>query len=449
MAGLRRSGQETRAIVANLTVRTRRTGGRRRATIRRHLGTLAATDGSERLIWTLGLGAMGLAWPTATIAAFLPTIMQEFTSSDALIGIVLAAEGVFALLVPLVVGPLSDGTATPLGRRRPYMLLAVPPMAISVALAASAPTLLATAALLFVFYFATYVYEPPWRGLYADLLRPEVAGRAQSAAHVLRGVAMAGALVGGGLALTLWEPLPFLIAASVAAAACSIVALRVREPRTLPRRAGRLRSRLAAPLRLVRRDRTLRRFMIVNTAWETTFAGMRTFVVLYVVEGLDQPLYVSSAVLAVVAVAYVAAAALLGPFVDGIGVGRVVLWAAAIYGIGLFAAGFATQWNPWFFGVIALVALAGGTVMTLAWGLLLGLMPGRDEGAISGLAVTTRGIGLLLGPPAVGIAVDLCRPVLQATDGYAAVWFAVAVPVLVTLPLVARLAKAERNSPDP
>lgn len=40
----------------------------------------------------------------------------------------------------------------------------------------------------------------------------------------------------------------------------------------------------------------------MNTVWETTFAGMRTFVVLYIVEGLDQPLYVSSAVVAVVTV---------------------------------------------------------------------------------------------------------------------------------------------------
>lgn len=425
--------------------RTTREPRRARATIRRSLGHLAADDGSERLIWALGLGALGLAWPTATIAAFLPTVLQELTSSDAVIGLVLAAEGIFALFVPLVVGPLSDATATPFGRRRPYMLLAVPPMAIAVALVASASTLFATAALLFVFYFATYVYEPPWRGLYADLLRPEVAGRAQSAAHVMRGIAMAGALVGGGLALTLWEPLPFLIAASVAAAACSLVALRVREPRIRARRGGRLRSHLVAPWRLVRRDRALRRFMLVNTAWETTFAGMRTFVVLYIVEGLDQPLYVSSAVLAVVTVGYVAAAALLGPFVDGIGVGRVALWAALVYGIGLLAAGFATEWHPWFYGVVGLVALAGGTVMTLAWSLLLALMPGRDRGAVSGLAVTTRGIGLLLGPPAVGIAVDLSRPALEATDGYAAVWLTVAIPVLVTLPLVARLAKDERR----
>ena len=36
--------------------------------------------------------------------------------------------------------------------------------------------------------------------------------------------------------------------------------------------------------------------------------------------------------------------------------------------------------------------------MTLAWGLLFKLMPPDERGAISGLATTTKGIGLIIGP---------------------------------------------------
>ena len=161
----------------------------------------ASPSSSERLLWTLGLGALGLAWPTATVAAYLPTVLRSFTGSDTVIGFVLASEGVFALTLPLVVGPLSDATMTPLGRRRPYLLLGLPPMALAVGLVGSMPTLAATTLLLFVFFFGSYVYEPPWRGLYADLVPIEVQGRGQAAAHVMRGLAMAGALVGGGIAL--------------------------------------------------------------------------------------------------------------------------------------------------------------------------------------------------------------------------------------------------------
>jgi len=69
---------------------------------------------------------------------------------------VLAAEGVFALTLPLVIGPWSDTFHTPLGRRRPFMLVALPPMAFALALLAFMPNLWTTALLLFALFFAYY-----------------------------------------------------------------------------------------------------------------------------------------------------------------------------------------------------------------------------------------------------------------------------------------------------
>ena len=349
----------------------------------------------------------------------------------------------FALTLPLIVGPLSDATVTPWGRRRPYLLIAVPPMAIGVALLGSLPSLAVTTAALLIFFFGNYLYEPPWRGLYADLLPPHVAGRAQGASHVLRGVAMAGALVGGGIALAAWQPLPFVVGGLVTATACLLVPVLVRETSIRRRPSRRLRARLAIPLRIIRRDQAVRRFLIVNTAWETTFAGMRTFVVLYITVGLDQPLYVSSAVLALVTVGYVIAAALLGPFVDRLGLGRTLFWVSLAYGLGLLIPVFATTWHSWYYVVVGIVAIAGGSVMTLAWGLLFKLMPDHDQGATSSLAIVTKGIGLLAGPPIVGLAIDLSESALEATDGYAAMWVVVALPVLLVTPLLRRLADDE------
>src|SRR5262245_61121959 len=79
----------------------------------------------RRLIWILGLGAFGLAWSITTVAAYLPPLLGSFTDSSTLIGLVLAAEGVFAFFVPLIVGPVSDATQTSFGRRRPFMILAL------------------------------------------------------------------------------------------------------------------------------------------------------------------------------------------------------------------------------------------------------------------------------------------------------------------------------------
>ena len=56
----------------------------------------------------LGAGALGLAWALTTTAAYLPPILERYTGSTTLVGLVLAAEGAFALTLPLVIGPWSD-----------------------------------------------------------------------------------------------------------------------------------------------------------------------------------------------------------------------------------------------------------------------------------------------------------------------------------------------------
>ncbi len=403
----------------------------------------AEAPGLARLIWVLAIGALGLAWSITTVAAYLPPVLGQFTSSATLIGTVLAAEGVFAIVLPLVVGPLSDATRTPFGRRRPYLAFAIAPMTLALAMVAFMPNLASTAFALFAFFFAYYIYEPPYRGLYPDLLPADVFGRAQGAQHVMRGVALGAALVGGGVLLGVWEPFPFILAAGLTAVACSLVIALTREEVPRDRDHRRFRSYLASPWRIVRTEREVRLFLICNTAWEATFAGMRTFVVLYIVDGLGQPLYVSSAVLSVVAIGYVLAAFVCGGLGDKFGISRVILGASVVYGLGLTLSVLARQWHWWYYPLIAPVAVAGGTVMTLSWGLLFKLMPARERGAIAGLAIMTKGIGLLLGPLAVGAVIDIFHPLLRSTDGYAAMWPAVGIPVLLVVPIVALLVDAE------
>jgi len=103
-------------------------------------------------------------------------MLGEFTGSRTLIALVLSAEGLFALTLPVVIGPWSDGFHTPLGRRRPFMLVAVGPLGFCLGLLAFMPSFWTTALLVFAFFFAYYVYEPPYRGLYPDVLRPESYG---------------------------------------------------------------------------------------------------------------------------------------------------------------------------------------------------------------------------------------------------------------------------------
>src|SRR3954471_8700383 len=141
---------------------------------------------SRALPWRRGLGAFGLAFSITVTRAYLPPYLKHFTSSATLIAAVIAAEGLFALTLPLVIGPWSDTFHTPLGRRRPFMLVALGPMGFCLALVAFMPSFWTMALVLFAFFFAYYVYEPPYRGLYPDLLEPATYGRAQGVQHIMR-----------------------------------------------------------------------------------------------------------------------------------------------------------------------------------------------------------------------------------------------------------------------
>jgi MFS family permease len=405
----------------------------------------SAPRASGTLIWSLGLGAFGLAFSLTITAAYLPPLLSKFTDSKTLISLVLGAEGIFALTLPVVIGSWSDTFHTPLGRRRPFMLAALGPIGFSLALIPFMSSFWTMTLMAFAFFFAYYVFEPPYRGLYPDLLPPRDYARSQGIQHILRGLAIGGGLVGGGALFHIWEPSPFLLAAFVTTAACGACIAFVREDGGHGRVFEGVGSYVRHSWRVFRSEHMVRRFLFANAAWEGTFSAARIFVVLYLIEGLDAPASVIPSVLGAVAAGYIVAAIVAPRLGDRFGLARVIFVASFVYGGALLAGGFATEWHTWYVGVIAPVAIAGGTVMTLAWGLLFKLMPPEHRGAISGLATTTKGIGLLAGPIVAGAAIDLAAPFLPSTDGYQVLWPLLGLPILAAIPVIASLIPVERE----
>jgi MFS family permease len=399
------------------------------------------------VFWILGAGAFGLAFSITTTAAYLPPLLHRFTESGTLIGLVLGAEGVFALTLSPVIGPWSDTFHTPMGRRRPFMFAALFPLGFCLLLMPFMPNLWTTTLIVLAFFFAYYVYEPPYRGLYPDVLPPSVYGRAQGIQHVLRGIALGAALVGGGFLLKVWHAAPFVLAAFVTTGACAIPILFIREDGGHGRVFEGVRAYFKRSWSIFQQEAAVRRFLFCNAAWEGTFAAARTFVVLYVLDGLNESKAISSALLGAVATGYVIAALLASKLGDRFGIARVIFWSSWLYGGGFLVAGFASTWQNWYFALIIPVAVSGGLVMTLAWGLLFKLMPEEHRGAVSGLATTTKGLGLLLGAPIAGAAIDLARPYLPETNGYQILWPVCAIPILAVIPLVYKLMRVEQSGP--
>lgn len=330
------------------------------------------------------------------------------------------------------------------------MLAALGPLGFCLILMPFMPNLWTACLIVLAFFFAYYVYEPPYRGLYPDLIRPSHLGRAQGIQHVYRGAALLLALVGGGFLLKVWSPFPFVVAAVVTTAACGAVLLLVHEePGAQKRVFEGVGTYLRHSWAIFRREGEIRRFLFANAAWEGTFAAARTFVVLYVIKGLGESVEISSAILGAVGLGYVLAAIAASWFGDRFGLARVIVIASFFYGGGFLVAGLATTWHAWYLAFIVPVAFAGGLVMTLAWGLLFKLTPAEHRGAVSGLATTTKGIGLLLGAPLAGLAIDLSDSYFDATNGYQALWFVCGLGILAAIPLVASLMTHEAQIADP
>ncbi len=202
----------------------------------------------------------------------------------------------------------------------------------------------------------------------------------------------------------------------------------------------------ASGWRLLLHHGGLRTFAVANALWEFSFAGLKSFIVLYVVRGLGHSPGVASGVIAVVAVAYVVGAPIAGTLAERFGIVPVMSGSALVFGLGLTAGVLFTSLAP-DLALLPFVALAGAILLTLPQALAFSLAPEGGEGSAAGLVDFSRGVGVVLGPALVGVAVSLSDGWLQATHGYAAMWPVIGIPVLMSLPLLARIGSLVPQTP--
>jgi len=333
---------------------------------------------------------------------------------------------------------------TRLGRRLPFVLAGGPLMALALVLMPLTSALVPLALALLVFYVGYFTCYAPYRAMYPDLVPDAARGRSQGYQNAAREIGLGGALITGGVLLSTWQGLPFTVAAAILLAATGAFAWRVRDravaaEESQPPAGGAAGgfSGFARAWTLVRDHPRIRRLMIANALWEAALGALKTFVVLFVTVGLGRSASLASAALAVVAVAVVAAALVSGSLADRFGHAKLLTYAAAVYTAGLLVPVFVH--SLWVLAAMFPLAFAAGVVMTLPYGLLMGLMPEDDHGAAAGTFEASRGLGVVAGPILAGVAVELLRDPLASTKGYAAAFLVAALAVGLSIPLAARL----------
>lgn len=409
-------------------------------------GERALKGPEKRLLALLGLPTFGLALSIGTVTTYVPLLARQFTSSTAVIGFVIAAEGLVALVVPIAAGAWSDQLHTRFGGRIPFLMLGAPVLGLTVASMGFMHSLGPLALIVFVFFVAYYTAYEPYRALYPDLLTADVAGRGQSTQAIFRGMATGAALVGGGLLFAVSPKLPFLIFALLAFATIAAFLWGVRRTRAVRRQheheARTARETVRRLVGLLGERPALRAFLFANALWELSLAALKTFIMLFLTVGLGFGTSGAAGVIAIVLVLVLIAAPVSGKLGDRFGKTRVVGIALWLYGIGLLVP-FFTQAPYLVLPILPVVAFGGGMILTLPYAILMPLMPDEEHGLITGFYSFSRGIGILLGPALAGLAITALRSMLPGTRGYAAMWIVSAVAILASVPLMRPLKAKE------
>ncbi|MFT3764812.1 MAG: MFS transporter [Minicystis sp.] len=393
----------------------------------------------RRLFILLGVPGFGLSLSLTVLSSYLPVLARSFTASRAGIGALVGGEGLIALLLPLWIGGLSDRVDTRFGRRVPFLMATAPIAAIALVLIPLAGSLPVMAAAVFLFYVAYFTYLAPYRALYPDLVPLDASGRAQGILGIFNQAGLGFALVGGGLLLEVWRPLPYVVAAATMLLGTLILVLGLRRRAWPPAWTERssARSPAAEVWALLRDHRAIRALMLTNALLSLTLGGLKAFVVLWLIEGLGKSMKFIAGAMTVVSVGALVGALVTGKLADRHGAARVLTGTLVVFGLGLALPTFSS--STLLLGAeLPLIAFCGGAAVTLPYAILMQRVPARSHGTAAGLFDVSGGIGTLLGPAITGAAIDLLRPLFASTKGYAAMWPVLSASALASIATLRR-----------
>ncbi len=361
---------------------------------------------------------------------FLPLLLNLHTSSPFLIGLVIGIDMFLGVIVPPIIGTISDGTWTRMGRRRPYMITFAPLSVITLIAVFLIGrythfdfSFILLAILIWISFFFFNIWNTTYTALLPDLT--ESAERGETSGY-MQAFSVIGTIIAFAIGAILWESYSFLIPfilAGLILLSVGITILKVKEkkPRRKPKR---------EPLSSIARDfinqKEFAKFMFASIFWWLALGSLTAFFVLFAKYSLGLSESAALTFMGVFTVVLIMFAVPAGIFADRFGKKKIL-----VLGLLLAASGFLLAPHCSYIHLLylsmGLIALGFGTIIVLNFALTADLLPKGKEGKFMGIGNIFSALPQSIAPPLTGFIIALFN------NNYTMMFFVGAVAVALGL----------------
>lgn len=364
-------------------------------------------------IWWIGFGFLGVQLAFTTYNAFLPLMYREFIESRALIGLLMGTDNLIGLILIPIIGAWSDRVNSPLGRRLPFIVIALPVAALTFFAIPFASAILWTLIITEVFFTAAmHSYRGPVISLMPDHTPPEKRSTANGIINLMGGIGTLIAFGGLSLLYDIDPRLTFGIGAVVLLFTLGIVLWKAdRRPEyidNLPVAGKNPIKEALVGIRLLLKPENFGQFLILAAmlTYFIGFAGLDAMFPIYGVETLGLTEGRAAFILTTFAGSFLIFALLAGVIGTRIGKIPAMLIGLAIVPI-LFLVAIPVR-NPLIISVIFVFAGFAWALVNVQAMPLIADLGGRDRvGFYIGLYYVFTMCGQMVGPFVLGSAMDL------------------------------------------
>jgi MFS family permease len=363
----------------------------------------------------------------------MPLYLESYGLHPSLIGLLANERSFVGGFVQPVVGRISDRTRSPLGRRRPFFLVGVPLMALSLMLLALHPDFWVMLLLMTIGSFFLAVAMDPYNALMADLFPPQHRGRVGGFIGMTTAL---GIIIFSLMSFFLWktnEPVVFAIVIGILVATFAFTFFTVKEPSSPAHVEKAEKTSPLVYFRELLRYREAAKYTLALGLYWIGAGGATPFVTLFG----EKALRLEGGTVFLLPLAFVVSTAIFavpaGMLADRIGKKRVITMGLLVYGIGAIVGSQSMDLTQ---ATIALGIIGIGNAATSAplIALLVDLIPRKRTAELLGLGSALWSFAQPLGSVLAGGVVALAGTAVGQNDSYR--WAFIFAGVMIVLAAV-------------